>query len=95
MGQRFVRREILSMRNDIVRNNVYWRGYEGVRWIVDFKLSRHEGADAGAFLDREQERYRTQLETYAQVMREIDPRPIRVGLYFPLVPGWREWIPAL
>lgn len=34
MGQRFVRREILSMRNDIVRNNVYWRGYEGVRWIV-------------------------------------------------------------
>jgi LssY-like putative type I secretion system component LssY len=34
MAQRFVRREILSMRNDIVRNNVYWRGYEGVRWIV-------------------------------------------------------------
>jgi len=34
MGQRFVRREILSMRNDIVRNNMYWRGYEGVRWIV-------------------------------------------------------------
>jgi hypothetical protein len=34
MGQRFVRREILSLRNDIVRNNVYWRGYEGVRWIV-------------------------------------------------------------
>ncbi|MGA3189456.1 MAG: LssY C-terminal domain-containing protein [Bryobacteraceae bacterium] len=33
-GQRFVRREILSMRNDIVRNNVYWRSYEGVRWIV-------------------------------------------------------------
>jgi ATP-dependent helicase/nuclease subunit A len=68
---------------------------EGVRWIVDFKLSRHEGADAGAFLDRERERYRTQLETYAQVMREIDPRPIRMGLYFPLVPGWREWAPAL
>jgi hypothetical protein len=34
MGQRLLRREILSMRNDIVRNNVYWRGYEGVRWIV-------------------------------------------------------------
>jgi len=34
LGQRFVRREILSMRNDIVRNNMYWRGYEGVRWIV-------------------------------------------------------------
>ena len=68
---------------------------EGVRWIVDFKLSRHEGADAEAFLNRELERYRTQLEIYAQVMREIDPRPIRVGLYFPLVPGWREWSPPL
>jgi hypothetical protein len=34
MGQRFVRREILSMRNDVIRNNVYWRGYEGARWIV-------------------------------------------------------------
>jgi len=68
---------------------------EGVRWIVDFKLSRHEGADAGAFLDRERERYRAQLETYAHVMREVDRRPIRVGLYFPLVPGWREWAPAL
>jgi ATP-dependent exoDNAse (exonuclease V) beta subunit len=68
---------------------------EGFRWIIDFKLSRHEGADAEAFLNREQERYRTQLEIYAQVMRKIDPRPIRVGLYFPLVPGWREWSPAL
>jgi hypothetical protein len=34
MAQRFVRREILSARNDIVRNNMYWRGYEGIRWVV-------------------------------------------------------------
>jgi hypothetical protein len=34
VGARFVRREILSVRNDIVRNNIYWRGYEGTRWIV-------------------------------------------------------------
>jgi ATP-dependent helicase/nuclease subunit A len=68
---------------------------DGVRWIVDFKLSRHEGADTEAFLDREQERYRAQLEGYAQVMRGIDSRPIRLGLYFPLLPGWREWSTAL
>jgi ATP-dependent exoDNAse (exonuclease V) beta subunit len=67
---------------------------EGVRWIVDFKLSRHEGADATGFLDREQERYRAQLETYARVMKETETRPIRLGLYFPLVPGWREWRPV-
>ncbi len=63
----------------------------GIRWIVDFKLSRHEGSGVPAFLDREQERYRGQMENYAAVMRDMDPRPIRLALYFPLVPGWREW----
>ena len=63
----------------------------GTRWIVDFKLSRHEGGDREAFLDREQARYREQLEAYAQVMRGLDDRPLRVGLYFPLLRGWREW----
>lgn len=64
---------------------------EGVRWIVDFKLSRHEGADVQSFLDSEQERYRGQLEDYARAMRGMDERPIRLGLYFPLLRGWREW----
>lgn len=64
---------------------------DGVRWIVDFKLSTHAGSDLETFLAREQERYREQLEAYAQVMRELDPRPIKLGLYFPLLAGWREW----
>jgi len=65
---------------------------EGVRWIVDFKTGRHEGGDTAAFLDREEERYRGQLERYARLVRELDPRPIRLALYFPLVDGgWREW----
>jgi ATP-dependent exoDNAse (exonuclease V) beta subunit len=64
---------------------------EGTRWIVDFKLSRHEGAGREVFLDRELERYRAQLEDYAALMRALDDRPIRLGLYFPLLAGWREW----
>jgi ATP-dependent exoDNAse (exonuclease V) beta subunit len=64
---------------------------QGVRWIVDYKTGGHEGADIDAFLDREQERYRTQLERYAALMRALDERPIRLGLYFPLLNGWREW----
>jgi ATP-dependent exoDNAse (exonuclease V) beta subunit len=64
---------------------------EGTRWIVDFKLSRHEGADRDAFLDSENERYRPQLERYARVVRGLDARPIRLGLYFPLLHAWREW----
>ena len=64
---------------------------EGVRWIVDFKLSRHEGAGIEAFLDREQLRYREQLEDYARVVRGLGGQPIRLGLYFPLLAAWREW----
>ena len=40
---------------------------------------------------RERERYRGQLEGYAAIMRVLDGRPIRLGLYFPLLGGWREW----
>jgi len=63
----------------------------GTRWIVDFKLSRHQGAGLDAFLDRERERYAAQLEGYAQALRLLDDRPIRLALYFPLLGGWREW----
>jgi ATP-dependent exoDNAse (exonuclease V) beta subunit len=64
---------------------------DGTRWIVDFKLSRHEGAGLDAFLDNERERYRAQLDSYAGAMRSLDARPIRLGLYFPLLGAWREW----
>lgn len=63
----------------------------GTRWIVDYKTSSHEGSGREAFLDSEQARYREQLEDYARVMATIDPHPIRLGLYFPLLQGWREW----
>ena len=63
----------------------------GVRWIVDFKTGGHEGADVAAFLDREGERYREQLERYARFVSSLDQRPIMLGLYHPLLRGWREW----
>lgn len=64
---------------------------QGQRWIVDYKTSSHQGADVEGFLDREQERYRAQLERYAVVMRMLDEQPVKLGLYFPLLKGWREW----
>ena len=63
----------------------------GTRWIIDYKTGGHEGADVEAFLDREQERYQSQLEGYAALLEQFDGRPIRLGLYFPLLNGWREW----
>jgi ATP-dependent exoDNAse (exonuclease V) beta subunit len=59
---------------------------EGERWVVDYKTGRHEGASPEAFLDRERERYAEQLRRY----RRAQGGDARLGLYFPLIPGWRE-----
>lgn len=65
---------------------------DGTRWIIDYKTSRHEGGDLDAFLDNEQLRYRSQLERYAALISKLEEgHPIRLGLYFPLFGGWREW----
>lgn len=71
---------------------------QGQRWIADYKLSVHEGGDLAAFLAAQQERYQPQLETYAALLAaaNLEPRPVRLGLYFPLVeengrPAWRSW----
>ena len=67
---------------------------DGTRWIVDFKTSSHEGGARSAFLESEVERYRPQMERYAAAMATIDDRPIRVGLYFPLLQAFRDWAPG-
>jgi len=61
---------------------------DGVRWIVDYKTSVHQGADREGFLDRERERYRPQLERYAKI---LGSEKSALGLYFPLLNGWRQW----
>ena len=63
-----------------------FRDESGTRWVVDYKTSSHEGADAEAFLDRERVRYAGQLARYAHALGDVD----RLGLYFPLLAGWRE-----
>jgi hypothetical protein len=41
MLQRFVRREILSMKSDLIRTNTYYRAYEGVRWVIEAAIRKH------------------------------------------------------
>ncbi len=65
-----------------------FRGADNKRWIIDYKTSSHEGADTEAFLDRERERYQAQLARYAAAVGDEDTV---LGLYFPLLHGWREW----
>ncbi len=79
--------------NEIVSGTIdrIFRDEEDRLWIIDFKTSEHEGAGLKSFLDREQRRYRTQLETYAALISQMERGPIWLGLYFPLLDAWREW----
>jgi hypothetical protein len=62
-----------------------FRDQSQVEWVVDYKTSRHEGADLEAFLDRERDRYAPQLKTYGHLRAGS-----RQGLFFPLLRGWRQ-----
>ena len=61
---------------------------DGRSWVVDYKTSSHQGADLEGFLAAEQSRYSEQLERYATVGVK---GPAMLGLYFPVLAGWREW----
>ena len=64
---------------------------EGVRWIVDYKTSQpHDGESLTNFYAREVESYRAQLFGYRDAVLAFDSRPLRLALYFPLIPGWYE-----
>jgi hypothetical protein len=67
---------------------------DNTRWIIDYKTSSHEGAGLNEFLDNERERYRGQLECYRRLFAQWEPRPVRAGLYFPLLREWREVLSA-
>ena len=67
---------------------------QGVRWIVDYKTGYRAGGDVEGFLDQEQQRYQDQLQGYAELFRALEARPVKLGLYFPRMGGWREWTPA-
>jgi len=62
-----------------------------IRWIIDYKTSEPASGSVENFLEAEKERYREQLERYARLMVQREDRPIRLGLYFPLLGEWREW----
>lgn len=63
----------------------------GIRWIIDYKTSHYVDSSLDNFLSREQKKYESQLWDYYQAIKQIDSRPVRVGLYFPMLSAWREW----
>jgi ATP-dependent helicase/nuclease subunit A len=63
---------------------------QGLRWVVDFKTSVHQGGAQSEFIDSEAERYRPQLLRYAALVRQLGGQPVRLALYFPLLGVFRE-----
>ncbi len=62
------------------------------RWIVDYKTSTHGQSNLAAFLAEEQQRYRPQLDGYAQALA-TPPANTRLALFFPLLPHLLWWQP--
>jgi ATP-dependent helicase/nuclease subunit A len=62
-------------------------------WIVDYKTAQHGTEGLDAFLAEEKERYRGQLEAYAEVMRQVrgEELPLRLALYYPLLKKLLWW----
>lgn len=64
----------------------------GVRWVIDYKTSLHEGGALEGFLQSEKERYTAQLERYAELLKAGgERREIKKGLYYPALSAWVEW----
>jgi ATP-dependent helicase/nuclease subunit A len=63
-------------------------------WIVDYKTATHGREGIEAFLEEERAKYSAQMETYARILKSRAPaRPIRVGLYYPMLPKFIWWTP--
>jgi hypothetical protein len=66
----------------------------GCIWIVDFKTTEQGSNTLAEFEARERAKYSEQLEAYATLRRSLPDGhlPIRLGLYYPLVPLLVHWL---
>ena len=49
------------------------------RWVIDYKISRHEGGDIDWFIDEQKKRYQPKLEEYAALMKGFGAGTAGVG----------------
>ena len=66
--------------------------HQGTRWIVDYKTTTTKTKNLDAFVDIQVEkRHRTQLEKYGDLMHQLEPGPIKLAVYFPMLSKLRYW----
>lgn len=84
---------INTVVNNEVENLIIDRTFiaeNGDRWIIDYKTSVNNHDELTAFLENEAAKYQLKMESYSLAFKQIDNRPIRLGLYFPALPAWKE-----
>jgi ATP-dependent exoDNAse (exonuclease V) beta subunit len=68
----------------------YFETEDGARWVVDYKTDSPpegcSGAELETFIAARLEHHRPQLERYARLLASLDPRPMRLALYFASLP---------
>ena len=58
---------------------------KNIRWIIDYKISPHEGANLQKFFEDEKNRHRRQMKRYENLLKLFDKeRQIKMMLYYPL-----------
>jgi ATP-dependent helicase/nuclease subunit A len=63
----------------------------GTRWIIDYKTSHPVNTSLENFLQMEYEEYADKMHLYYKALQTNNKNPIKLGLYFPMIPAWREW----
>ena len=58
---------------------------DGVRWLIDYKITEQLGGDRRRFVEMQVEKYRPDMQRYARVLLAFDARPVRCALYLPLL----------
>jgi len=59
---------------------------DGIRWIVDYKSAEPQADETLAqFIQREKLAYLAQINEYVTLIKVLDTRPIKAGIYFPMI----------
>jgi len=84
-----------TLENGIVNNYRLDRTFvddQGIRWIVDYKSTAHNEGDMAEFAaEQVRSRHQAQLEKYGFLFSQVDARPIKLAVYFPLLKQLIAW----
>ena len=65
---------------------------DNIRWIVDYKSTVSKRENIAEFVDEQvATRHRAQLQKYGALMSQLDDRPIKLAIYFPMLGELRSW----